>query len=94
MSFNGLFYTSLIIFSLGLFYRISGWFRYSLDGKAGKITPGKRVYAAIRGILLTLFSAKISVLVKVFVVDVLFQARTFRWWPVTMYRSGKTSAPS
>ncbi|MFC1813654.1 4Fe-4S dicluster domain-containing protein [Thermodesulfobacteriota bacterium] len=85
MSFNGLFYTSLIIFSLGLFYRISGWFRYSLDAKAGGITPGKRVYAAIRGILLTLFSAKISILVKVFVVDVLFQARTFsvsrlRWF--------------
>jgi len=85
MSFNGFFYVALTIFSLGLFYKISGWFRYSLDAKAGEITPAKRVYAAIKGIFLTLFSAKISVLVKVFVVDVLFQARTFsvsrfRWF--------------
>ena len=59
MPFNGLFYVALTIFSLGLLFKVSGWFRYSLDAKSEEIPPAKRVSAAIRGVLLTLFSTKI-----------------------------------
>jgi heterodisulfide reductase subunit C/nitrate reductase gamma subunit len=71
-------YIALIIFGLGLIYKVSTWFRYSLDPEAGKITTGKRVSAAVKGTLLTIFSKNISTLVKVFILDVLLQFRILR----------------
>ncbi|MFC1829265.1 4Fe-4S dicluster domain-containing protein, partial [Thermodesulfobacteriota bacterium] len=78
MAFTELFYISLTIFGLGLFYKVSGWFRYSLNPGAAEYTPAKRVFAAIKGIFLTLFSVKIIILLKVFIFDVLFQAKAFK----------------
>ena len=71
-------YIALILFAGGLIYKVSTWFRYSLDSADPQITATKRLVAAIKGIFLTVFSAKIVTLIKVFVLDVLIQARVLR----------------
>ncbi|MBW1740449.1 MAG: 4Fe-4S dicluster domain-containing protein [Deltaproteobacteria bacterium] len=71
-------YIALAIFGLGLVYRISAWFRYSTSIEAKQIPASTRVYAAIKGIVLTLFSVKALTLLRVFVLDVLLQVRILR----------------
>lgn len=71
-------YASLIIFGIGLLYRISSWFRRDIGIYAKETSPSARVWAAFRGILRTLFSAKILILLKVLLVDVLFQGRVLK----------------
>jgi hypothetical protein len=66
-------YIALFIFVVGVTYKISTWFRYSLDLAAVDITPTKRIAAATKGIWLTLLSAKALTLLKVLIVDVLLQ---------------------
>ena len=72
------FYFALAIFGLGLLYKLSTWFRYSLDTVAVEISATQRVFCAIKGIILTIFSAKFFILLKVFVFDVLLQIRILR----------------
>ena len=71
-------YIALLIFVVGVTYKISTWFRYSLDPAAVDITATKRIAAATKGIWLTLVSAKALTLLKVFIVDVLLQIRVLR----------------
>lgn len=78
MFFIASFYLALAIFGLGLFYKVSTWFRYSIDTEGEEFTSAERVSAAIKGIVLTVFSAEILTLLKVLVLDVLLQVRIFR----------------
>jgi len=71
-------YGALIIFGIGLVYRISAWFRYKVGIDAEGISVSARVSEAIKGILLALFSAKIVTLLRVFFLDVVFQIRVLR----------------
>ncbi len=72
-------YASLIIFGIGLITRVSSWFWRDIGIYAGRHRPfSSRVSAAIQGILGTLFSPRIVTLIKVFVVDVLFQGRVLK----------------
>ncbi len=71
-------YLSILIFSLGLLYKVSGWFRYSIGFSPEEISPFERVSAAIKGLLNTIFSAKVFQLGKVFVLDVLLQRKILR----------------
>ena len=71
-------YASLIIFGIGLLYRLSSWFRRDIGIYPGESRPFSRVSAAVKGILGTLFSPKIVTLIKVFVIDVLFQGRVLK----------------
>ena len=71
-------YASLIIFGIGLLYRVSSWFRRDIGIYPGEISPFARVSAAVKGISGTLFSPKIVTLIKVFVIDVLFQGRVLK----------------
>ncbi|HYA03173.1 MAG TPA: 4Fe-4S dicluster domain-containing protein [Syntrophobacteria bacterium] len=71
-------YAALAIFGLGLVYKISAWFRYRIGVDARGTSPAARVGAAVKGILLTLFSGKIITLLKVFVLDVILQVKVFR----------------
>ncbi|MGD9077203.1 MAG: (Fe-S)-binding protein [Desulfobacteraceae bacterium] len=73
---------SLLIFGLGLIYKISTWFRYKVGEQAQEITPIERVSAAFKGIILTLFSLKILILLQVFIMDVLLQVRVLREDPL------------
>jgi heterodisulfide reductase subunit C/nitrate reductase gamma subunit len=78
MFFKVSLYTALGIFGLGLLYKVSTWFRYRIGVQAPDVSPSARVGAALKGIILTLFSPKIITLLKVLLLDVIFQARVFR----------------
>ena len=84
MFFSIGFYISLAIFAFGLIYKITAWFRYNLGPDEPQFATHKRVLATGKGIILVVFSPKIVTLLKVFLLDVLFQLRTlkesrFRW---------------
>ena len=78
MFFNIAIYFALAVFGIGLFYKISTWFRYSLGIEAAEIPTSRRIVAAAKGIFLTLFSKKILILARVFILDVLLQTRILR----------------
>ncbi|MDL1979476.1 MAG: 4Fe-4S dicluster domain-containing protein, partial [Deltaproteobacteria bacterium] len=69
---------ALVIFGLGLVYKISSWFRYKIGMDAVEIPASTRVSAAIKGIISTLFSMKVFTLLRVFVLDVILQIRILR----------------
>jgi len=76
--FNFLFFTALIIFLLGLIYKISKWFTKKF-GDAGKnFTAFQRVTSAAKGIVQILFSSKLLLVLKALLVDVLLQGRVFK----------------
>lgn len=71
-------YTSLIIFGLGMIYKISAWFRRSIGINSVEYSALFRFFDSMKGILKTLFSLKIFLLLKVFILDVLLQMRILR----------------
>ncbi|MBW1894387.1 MAG: 4Fe-4S dicluster domain-containing protein [Deltaproteobacteria bacterium] len=73
MAFRIMLYTSITIFVVGLIYKFFTWFNHSISIADKTIKPSKRVFSAIAGILKVIFSAKILVLFKVFIFEVLFQ---------------------
>ncbi|MBW1941818.1 MAG: 4Fe-4S dicluster domain-containing protein [Deltaproteobacteria bacterium] len=73
MFFSISLYIALAVFALGLIYKVSTWFRYKLGREAGAIPTSIRVTSAVKGIVSTLFSAKILVLLKAFFLDGLLQ---------------------
>ena len=76
--FNVLLLTALIIFLLGLAYKVSNWFTKKIGNAGQKFTPSQRVTSAANGIFRSFFSAKIILVLKALLVDVLLQARVFR----------------
>jgi heterodisulfide reductase subunit C/nitrate reductase gamma subunit len=78
MFFKVSLYAALVIFGLGLLYKASTWFRYRIGVDGRDISPSARVGAALKGMILTLFSRKIITLLKVLLLDVILQVRVFR----------------
>lgn len=78
MIFNVLLYVSLAIFAIGLIYRISTWFTRKVGLLSGDIPTSTRISSAIKGFLSVIFSFRLLLLLKVFILDVLFQRRTLR----------------
>ena len=78
MLFTLLLYTSLIIFILGLTYKISTWFFRKTGIFAENITTSKRVSAGIKGVTGTVFSLKILLLIRVFILDVVLQKKILK----------------
>jgi heterodisulfide reductase subunit C len=76
--FDFLLYTSLIVFLLGLIYKVSNWFIKKIGFLGQTITTFQRVQAAVDGILHVIFSTKILLVLKAILVDVLLQGRVFR----------------
>jgi heterodisulfide reductase subunit C/nitrate reductase gamma subunit len=91
MFFTIALYVSLAIFSLGLIYKVSTWFRYSLGIEAKNISTSARIFSALRGITLTLGSQKVFTLLKGLVLDVLLQVKVLRQdalkWAMHMFIS-------
>jgi len=71
-------YLALTIFGAGVLYKIFTWFRSSISIGAADISLSKRVFSSLTGILRTLASVKIFVLVKVFVLDVVLNRRILK----------------
>lgn len=78
MFLNVSLYICLVIFLVGLIYKVSTWFRYKIGIGAEEISPSTRFFSAIKGVLSTLFSIKILTFMKVLILDVLLQFRIFR----------------
>jgi heterodisulfide reductase subunit C/nitrate reductase gamma subunit len=76
--FDYLFYTSLIIFLLGLIYRCSTWFTKNIGILDNDIRPSRRILSAIKGVAGALSSSKILMLLKAVVLDVLLQHRILK----------------
>jgi len=76
--FNFLLFTALIIFLLGLFYKISRWFTSKFGDAGQQFTAFQRVTSAAKGIVRILFSPKLPLVLKAMLVDVLLQARVFK----------------
>ena len=76
--FDYLLYSALIIFLLGLVYKVSTWFRFNLGTGGQNYTASQRVGSVTRGIAGIIFSAKLFAVLKALVLDVLLQARVFR----------------
>lgn len=78
MVFDVALYLSILIFLFGLTYKMSSWFRYTLDSNPSQFTARQKVFAAIKGITTTVFSRKMLILLKVFIVDIVLLAKTWR----------------
>jgi len=76
--FDYLFYTSLVIFLLGLIYKISTWFTRKIGILGKNITTAQRLWSAGRGIAGVIFSSKILALLQAVVLDVLLQRRVLK----------------
>jgi heterodisulfide reductase subunit C/nitrate reductase gamma subunit len=70
-------YTALAIFTAGMLYKSSAWFRFSPGIDAAKYSTWERIISACKGIILTLLSPRIFTLFKVFILDIVFQRRIF-----------------
>ncbi len=76
--FDYLFYTSLIVFLLGLIYRISTWFTRKIGILGKEVTTAQRLQSAIRGIAGVVFSFRVLALLEAVVLDVLLQRRILK----------------
>jgi heterodisulfide reductase subunit C len=77
-------YICLVIFIIGLIYKVSKWFFLNISTNSKEIAASKRFSSAIKGTILTIFSPKILTLIKVFFLDIvlqrkIFQEDFFRW---------------
>lgn len=82
MVFDLLLYLSLGIFSLGLVFKLFTWFSRKIGYGAEAFTTSARLIAAVKGIAGILFSLKLLTLIKVFILDVIFQIRTLKEDPL------------
>ncbi len=78
MLFTASLYVSLTVFAVGVLLKVSTWFRYNLETDREDTAVSKRVFAAVNGVLSTVFSAKILTLIKVLLLDVILQYRILR----------------
>jgi heterodisulfide reductase subunit C/nitrate reductase gamma subunit len=76
--FNSLFVTALIIFLLGLIYKVSNWFVKHVAAPEKPIPTSQRVKSAGVGIVRVIFSAKLLIVLRVILVDVLLQGRVLK----------------
>jgi heterodisulfide reductase subunit C/nitrate reductase gamma subunit len=71
-------YLSLILFVIGLSYKVLNWFRCREGDPAGDVSASQRFSAAVQGFLQTIFSGRLFTLLKIFLIDILLQGRLFR----------------
>ena len=76
--FNFLFFTALIIFLLGLTFKVSNWFIKKFGDVGPTFTVSQRLRSAVNGMVRVFFSAKLLLVFKALLVDVLLQGRVFK----------------
>ncbi len=82
MVFDVLLYISLGVFSIGLVFKFVLWFSRTIGYGAETIATSARLIAAVKGFAGILFSLKLLTLIKVFILDVIFQIRTLKEDPL------------
>ena len=78
MAFTISLYAALAIFALGLIYKIGTWFTRKTGLSSQDMTTAHRLTTGIKGMILTIFSRKILTIVKVLILDGIFQRKVFR----------------
>ncbi len=73
MLFDITLYISLIVFGIGIIYRVSCWFRCYVGLGRKDISTLDRILYAFRGFFEALFIGKLPALLKIFIRDILFQ---------------------
>ncbi len=76
--FNVLFLIALIIFLLGLTFKVSNWFTKKFGDVGQTFTVSQRLRSAVNGMVRVFFSAKLLLVFKALLVDVLLQGRVFK----------------
>ena len=71
-------YLSLFLFVVGLGYKVLNWFRCRAGDQAGEVSASQRFSTAIQGLFQTIFSSRLFILIKIFLIDILLQGRLFR----------------
>jgi heterodisulfide reductase subunit C/nitrate reductase gamma subunit len=82
MLYTASLYIALLIFAIGCLWRLWTWFTLRVGDSAQNETASRRVAAAVRGILSTLFSGAIFTMIREFVVNVLLQWRILKENPL------------
>ncbi|MBF0508263.1 MAG: 4Fe-4S dicluster domain-containing protein [Deltaproteobacteria bacterium] len=81
-------HVSLVIFLVGLVFKVGTWFQHQIDTGGERFPVGVRVLAAVRGGVGVLFGPKLIDFVKIFFLDVLLNRRVlkedFRRWLMHM----------
>lgn len=71
-------YIALTIFGIGMLYKLYNWLHNKVGLVSQDISTSRRIFSAIKGCILTVFSIKIFVLIKVFILDVVLQLRLLK----------------
>lgn len=69
---------ALILFAIGLIHKIDTWFMVSVGIGERSTSMAQRFKSGVRGVLGSIFSRKIFTLLRVLIVDVLFQVRILK----------------
>jgi heterodisulfide reductase subunit C/nitrate reductase gamma subunit len=78
MFFTYTLYISLAIFCIGTVYRVWTWFRIRIGPDVKDFSVGQRAEAALKAAIAALFSRRLFMILKVLVLDVIFQIRFLR----------------
>ena len=78
MTFDLLFYSSLILLTVGMVVKLTQWFSYEIGLSAQNSTFSQRFVSGVKGIVCVIFSQKIIVVLKTVVFDVLLQVRILK----------------
>ncbi|MFC1671144.1 hypothetical protein ACFL20_12205 [Spirochaetota bacterium] len=70
-----LLYIALIIFAVGVVYRLFGWFIKNVGTGDKSIPVSRRIFNGIQGVLLSIFSVKIFYIIKSLILDGVLQLR-------------------
>jgi heterodisulfide reductase subunit C/nitrate reductase gamma subunit len=78
MSFDLLFNSSLIILAVGMILKAVQWLSYKIGIQSENSTFFERLASSLKAIFSVVFSSKIIIVLKVFVLDVLFQHKILK----------------
>jgi heterodisulfide reductase subunit C/nitrate reductase gamma subunit len=78
MAFDIFLNSSLIILALGLLFKLVQWFSYKIGIRAENAGFMQRASSALKGVLFTIITPKVFVLIYAFIVDALFQFKILK----------------
>ena len=78
MTFDLFFNSSLILLAIGMLFKIFQWFSYKIGIQTENSTLSQRLSAGLKAIFGIVFSSKIIIVIKVFIIDVLFQVKILK----------------
>ena len=78
MAFDLFFNSSLILLAIGMLFKIVQWFSYKIGIQAQNSTFTERLVSSLKALLGIVFSPQIAIVLKIFVLDVLFQHKILK----------------